>query len=418
MLSGAVVAMLDQALLSAMNFCIGLAFISLAAKTDYGIYTQLFGLLMLSQTLQGALANAPLVSLGPKRRRRARQALAAHLFRLQTLISLLLALVACSGVSIAVWWLEMPALSHAIALPFALAIAGQWIREFARKYHFLTLNPHRTLAIDCLYAAVLGSLLLAMVLLERFNTVSVFWAMATANLLAGGHGLIRTKLRPFALHGRAGQRLRDSWQLSKWTLPSVVVTWGSNYSFIYIVAAMIGAAAAAEISAARLLVMPAALCINAWSNTFSPRFSQWVGEGDFNRLGKVMFWSAIGLTGITLAYGTALALVYDLLVTYVLGEGYADIGGMIVLWLLYIAIFAVRKIGVIAMVGGGHYKEMFGYSLANFICSLPILVLATWLLGTRGAVIGLIAVESINLALVWLRGWPDLKRRWQRTGGS
>ena len=66
LLSNALAGMIDQALLSALNFAIGLLFIRLASKEEYGLYTQFFGLLMLSQSLQNALTNSPLIALGAK----------------------------------------------------------------------------------------------------------------------------------------------------------------------------------------------------------------------------------------------------------------------------------------------------------------------------------------------------------------
>ena len=42
----------------------------------------------------------------------------------------------------------------------------------------------------------------------------------------------------------------------KWTLPGMAVTWGQTTGYAYIVAAFLGSAAVAEMSAARLFVMP------------------------------------------------------------------------------------------------------------------------------------------------------------------
>ncbi len=66
--SGAVIAIIDQAMLSALNLLIGLAIIRLGEKLDYGIYVQLFTLLLLAQSLQDAAINAPMVALAPQHR--------------------------------------------------------------------------------------------------------------------------------------------------------------------------------------------------------------------------------------------------------------------------------------------------------------------------------------------------------------
>lgn len=409
MLSGAVLAMLDQALLSGVNFAIGLSFIRLTDKTDYGLYTQFFALLLLSQATQNALSNAPLVSIGARRHARGMQALAAHLFRMQTVASLGLALLAITGVHLSVGTGLLPELPTALALPFAAAIVGQWVREFARKYSYIRLEPGRALATDALFAGLLLILLLVGIWQQRFGTAWVLGSMGMAHLIAGAVELQHARLRPLKSHGHWRPQLHAAWQKSRWSLPSVIVGWGSNYSFVYVVAAMGGIAAAAEISAARLLMMPAGLVVIAWSNTFSPRIARWVGARDFSTLRRVIGYSIGALLAIILGYAVLLALGFDLLIRWVIGADYAAVLPMSMWWAIYFCINATRKIGNACLVGDGRFRELFHYSWMTFVIGLPATIALTYQLGSVGAIIGLMVAEVLEIALTWLHGWRKVR---------
>lgn len=416
MLSGAAVATIDQAMLSATNMLIGLSFLRFASKVDYGVYVQLFALLMLSQSLQNALVNGPMVPMAPKRRARGMRAIAAHLFRLQTVVSVILVCVAFTGIEVASLGFHLPALPHSVALLFSLALGGQWLREFVREYNFLRLLPHATLVIDLLYVFLMALGLGLGIALDRFNTDWVFGSMACANFVAGFFGMWRTRLRPFAIHGEGRKTLSEAWTLSRWTLPSVVISWGSNWTFVYIVAWMVGVAAAADVSAARLLLMPVALCTVAWTSVFVPRASRWVGRGELDVVIRVVRWSVLGLWLLILGYTVTLVLAYGLLQTWVLGPEYGGLRTLTLAWALFFLINVLRAAATLSLVGGGHYRALFVYTCIAFVLGIPLVVALTHVYGSLGAVLGLAASEFLLAMIIWLHGWPLLKRRWGPAG--
>lgn len=412
MLSGAVVAILDQAMLSATNLLIGLAFLRFGSKVDYGIYVQLFALMMLSQSLQNALVNGPMVPLAPKRRARGMRAFAAHLFRLQSLVSAVLVVLAFTGVEVAIAGFNLPALPHSVAAPFALAIAGQWLREFVRDYNFLRLSPHETFMIDGIYVGIITLSLGVGVALDWFSTTWVFAAFTLANFAAGWVGLRRTRIRPMSAHGHWQKPLGEAWALSRWTLPSVVVTWGTNWSFVYIVAGIVGVAAAAEVSAARLLMMPAGLCAVAWTAVFLPRASRWVGKGEFDTLIRVIRWSIMGLWGLIIGYACLLLVLYDLLETWVLGESYQGLRPLTLAWTAFLLSSVLQSAGTLSLVAGGHYRVLFAYTCISFVIGIPVIVTLTYSMHSLGAVIGLTVSELLLATITWSHGWPLLKSHW------
>ena len=111
-------------MLSALNLLIGLAIIRLGEKLDYGIYVQLFTLLLLAQSLQDAAINAPMVALAPQHRARRMRAICAQLFRLQLGLSILVAFLAFTGILATSWRVGAEALPPSTAWPRRRAVTA------------------------------------------------------------------------------------------------------------------------------------------------------------------------------------------------------------------------------------------------------------------------------------------------------
>lgn len=409
-LSGTAVSVIDQAMLSGLNLLIGLAIIRLGAKADYGIYVQLFTLMLLAQGVQDALINAPMVAMAPKGRQRRLRAICAHLFRVQFCMALALGGVALLGLLAAAGPLDLEGLRHSVAVPFALAVIGQAAREYARDYSFLDLRPERVLLVDALYVGIVLAGLVTGAALGRLHVEWVFAAVAVGGMVSGWWGLARSGLRPLHNHGRGWRILKEAWSLSRWALPSVVIWWVSNYAFIYIVAGLIGVLAAADVGAARLLLMPVGLCSVAWGNIFLPRASRWIGQRAYGLVQRVAGWSCLGLAGLIGVYLAALLLAYPWLERWVLGDEYSGLQPLAVAWAAYFAAAAFRNSGSQAMSAGARYRDMFWYTLLGMVITVPLLVWMTMQVGVTGAVWAQALVEVVMGLVIWLHGWPRVRR--------
>lgn len=400
LLSNALAGMIDQALLSALNFGIGLLFIRLATKEEYGLYTQFFGFLMLSQSLHNALTNAPLLALGPKLPKEGARILAEHLLRLQSGVSIALAVLSL----IAVWMTDrvasIPQLDMAVAGGFVIALIGQWLREYARVYHFLNMRPGSALLTDALYGIVLVLGLLAVAGGLEVTTTWVLLVSGGASAVAGLQCIFHERIGLGRASRDAKELMQRAWAVSRWTLPGTVIDWLSRNTFAIIVGAIVGLAAAAEITAARLLLMPAGLCVTAWGKVFAPRFAMWWGAGDTRLLTSVSWVSGTAMVGMVAVYFAMLILGFDLLLRYVLGQDYAEARPLLPLWAIYFAITAIRQVGTVTLAAGERFRALFHYGWIATAIGLPAAIVLTVEAGTQGAIIGLIVGESVLAALV------------------
>lgn len=410
----AIVGIVDQGLVSAANLAIGLVFIAFGDKTDYGIYVQLFALVMLSQSIQNALINGPWVTLGPKYQRRRSRALSAHLFRLQSIVSAALAGVGFIALLGAAYWLALPTLTTAVAVAFAVLIPGLWLREFARDFYFLRLQPERALAVYALSTGVILASLAVATVYWRINALMVLSILALSCWLSGLWGMHRARLAPFANHGRARPALAAAWIHSRWALPSVVLSWAFANSQLFVAASLLGATASADIAAARLLIMPAGVCVLGWSSIFLPNVSYWIDRGDFQRINKTLRFSLLGLWAIIIVYALILWAGYGFLLDFLLGDEYAGLLPLVGIWALYFMINAAVVGNNWILAAAGEYRLLFIYACATFAVTLPAMIAATWLFGTTGTLASLILAQAGQLGMLRGHGVLKVKQLWAR----
>lgn len=412
LLGGAIISVIDQGVLSAVNLLIGLAFIKYAGKLEYGVYVQLFALMMLSQTMQNALINGPILTLIPKRRMRRRQAMLVHLFRFQTLVALGLVVVSVVGMEIAILGLSVPGVSQDVVVPFTLAVFGLWAREYARSYYFLRLETTAVLLVDAAYVGFVLAALAMGVLIGHFGLSWVLASVGLGNLFAAALGLRRTPLRMFGAHGRAASSLGDAWEMGRWTMPGAMTSWVANHSFVFVVAGVIGANAAADVSAARILLMPAGLCVVAWGKIYLPQASTWIGQNALPTLVRVGLISGGLLVAVVVLYMLVLGAAYPLLEQYLLGDKYAGLLPMCISWSAFFAANAYRVIATMALTAAELYRLLLVYTVLGQVVGLPLVIGLTMQFGAIGAIWALTTVEVLLIVVIVTDGRRRLYQRW------
>src|SRR5213079_151583 len=137
----------------------------------------------------------------------------------------------------------------------------------------------RLLLADAAFAlAAASGLWLAFRATGEVRAGRVLAVAGVAALLPGAGVLALARRRVGARDLRRAARLLVG--QGKWTLPGMAVTWGQTTGYAYIVAWFLGSAAVAELSAARLFVMPLNTLMTAWGRIFVPRAGALLATGD------------------------------------------------------------------------------------------------------------------------------------------
>lgn len=417
--------LIDQALLSALNLALGLVLIRLATKTTYGIYSQIFVAGIFAATLLDALITGPMTTLAPGRTPAQRHSMVAFLYRFQLRASALMALVFGAGAAVlaALFAPEVDPLW--LGLGFAVYVFAGALREYRRSVGFIEGQSPQVLLMDLGYAvaAALGAALLAW--RGWLDVPAIFMVLGAANLVAllkparwmhnrPEAGAEADSLAPADERVAYRAAVGAIWQRGRWAMPGALVAWATNYGYLYISAAALGAAAAADLNASRLLLMPIALSVTAWSRVVRPVASRLFAAHHWHALDKLTWASVAGIELLTMLYVALLWWALPWLEQHVLGAKYAGMEPLILAWGGYFAVNAARWIGSSWLTSNDSYAIL----LISGVVSLVIMLVATAVLlplyGIWGAILALVVVETVDLVLIW--GWMlPLTRRHARS---
>lgn len=392
-------AALDQAWLSFVNFGVSIAFIRYGTKSDYGLYMLLFGAINLVQGFQNALFISPFATLYPQAVREERNSILCFLVWGQILFG---CAAACLGLIFC--WLyfsfftELPISSvFELAFCFAMAILGLIAREASRSYQYVLSRAGTALVGDMVFGFFLIAGLVVMIARTGVNTAGVLVITGLAGLLPLSRPLILRIVPSIKL------RLTDAnsfWSCGRWAIIGVVISWMNMNLLGYAAAAAFGLSSVAEITAARLFMMPLVLGLPVWSNLLRPRFSQWYSERKFKQMCTVTYLSSVIGTVLVILYLGLIAIAYPWLEN-VIGKDYFGIFPMIVAWAIFYIVVTIRTVLMAnLMVNESGYKSLSKVSSVGLLLLGPAMLLASQE-GAVWMIYALIAIEIAQTFLVW-----------------
>jgi O-antigen/teichoic acid export membrane protein len=322
-------ALIDQSLLSALSFVVSIFLIRVVSKVEYGYYAVAVPASLFLVSLQNALVNTPLTVLLAGKHGSDRQRYLGGLLYGQLVAILPVASLGLGAAALLRWWGIDPGQS-AVAAAVCAAIAGLLLREFTLSYLFAVERPGRVLQMDVLYALLfLGSVAITHWL--------VGITVPTMILLTGASGLGAAAAFLRGLDWRweaptARASFLENWQLGRWALVGVVVTHLQSYSYMYLLAALVGSTAVADVSAARLLLMPLMLVQTGWAKIAVPHGSRLREGGEARRFFSQVDAASAALAAGGLLYVGALLHLSGFLLHALLSDKYASAFEYLPLW--------------------------------------------------------------------------------------
>ncbi len=149
MLSQSLASIIDQFLLSGLNFGIGILLIRLATKEEYGAYTQLFAAGLLAATLLEAFLGTTLTTLVARKESKEQSKMIVAAKKLQHRLSIGMALFfGIGGAAFLHNLKEENIIVIEIGLAFGLYIFTLTQREFRRTLYFLKHKATDVLKLD------------------------------------------------------------------------------------------------------------------------------------------------------------------------------------------------------------------------------------------------------------------------------
>lgn len=396
-------AVVDQALLSAANFLVGLLLIRNCSDEDYGHYVLGFTALLLLTGLQGAYIGGPLSVLAPRQSPERKRRMLASLYRQSgrwtARVALSLA-VGCGLLGLAGWLAWSLATLGAV---YCAVIAFALQREYLRTGLMIYERPQAVLRADLVYVALLVAGVAAAALLSEPAVPWAFAAMAAASLV-GARLAHRELARAAGLHGEELPGLwRELAPLGGWAMVGTLVYWSFSQGYNYVVAGTLDLAAVAALNAARLLMMPANLMVSGIKQLLLPMAARWHQSLGLDPMLRRLLGFAAAVMALSLIYFGLLWLLRDWVFAVVLKKQFADRDEMLLLWMLMFLIAGLRDLLMTGLLVRERFRSMTGLSSVSALFSLLTCWWGTQIYGPAGAILGLVLGETINLVgVLWL----------------
>jgi len=323
------IAAIDQGLLSAINLGVQILLINTVTKSDYGYYAIAFSIIMYMMSFQNAVVNTPItVSIASKTEDEINRYVSS-VFSGQ-LIALAFIVIFGSVITSILYFFGLGEEESLIVASLCIGSFGILNREFLRAYFFAVEEPGRVLKLDFYYGVIYLGLICIAYLLFKINVPLIIIFMGFA---AGFDSLILNKRFKFDFNfTNIKNSYNENWQMGKWSLLSVTLTHLQNYSYLYVIGALLGSAAMADVSASRLLLMPLGLLTIGWGNVVRPYGSKLREQ---NQL-KKFFWNLVlaGLAFPVLVLLITLILYFssDILLEYVFTKDYDTVFDYLFYW--------------------------------------------------------------------------------------
>ncbi|MBV6421304.1 MAG: hypothetical protein DAHOPDDO_02579 [Ignavibacteriaceae bacterium] len=393
------IASVDQAFLSALNFLISIVLIKTVSKPEYGYYSIFFSIILFMASIQTAVINTPLAVLLITKKGDKKKIYVGSLYFGQNLFLFLFALVGIV-MGMVTWYFNLLDSSlSAIISAISIASIGILLREFLRAYFFADEAPKTVLIIDVIYIVLFIILSFLAYLFFQLNVAVVFFLMGLSSFFVGLY--FSTKSKWQFSRSDIKTSYSENWKYGKWALFGVTVTHIQTYSYLYLLGIIVSSAAVADVSAARLLLMPLILVQEGWSKVILPYGSKLREEKRLSRLFKEQIAITIAFVVIVMFLVLALIFFKPLLLRIVLSSKYANSFNYIFYWG---AIFAMGFITLNASFGLQVLKHFELISKINFVTMLVTVLLAYFLIysnGIEGGLLALLVGQTISAILLW-----------------
>jgi O-antigen/teichoic acid export membrane protein len=389
-------AMLNQALLSAGNFAVGLLLIRRTPHMQYGYYVLIVTAVQLLTQLQIAFIQPSMVRRVAAGDRATRREFVGGAYREQRRRALWGAAV-CSFVLLILWYTKVLNTSLTlIVLASIFAVLATLYREYFRMVLLAYRIPIKALQVDIFYVAVLC----AGAYLATLSGESAMVAALTLGLSGAVGGWLLSRMvwhhEGWEIDG-APHVFTEMAPFGTWAVIGAAIHWAFAQGFIYIVAGTLGVTAVATISATRLLLMPVNLMASGLGSMTFPTVSRWLQHNPVNAVFRRLSLLAAGIAMLGGLYVIIMWIFRDWIFTYVTKGQFEHRDTLLLLWSAVFLLMAVRDQMLYLPAACGRYRIMAWLTLATAILSLVTCYVCMRLFGVVGALVGVLTGEAFNI---------------------
>lgn len=389
----------DQGLFAAANLIVNALLARWLSVREYGTFAFSYSIFLLLGTVHTALLSEPMLIFGPGKYAADVTEYVKRLLRGHWMIMGVCG-IPCALVGVILWRRHAPMLGEAflglaIAAPFILV---SWLM---RRACYIRARPQWAAAAGALYLVLMVA---GTFLLSRQGALTIgsaFAVMGGASALAAAW--LMARLHAFARSTRAGASLpevrSDHWAYGRWAAATGMLSWVPLNLYYVALPIWGGFAVTGALKALVTLVMPLIQVQAALSNLLTPALVRARGGRDFGRLLRA---SLAGFALASLGYWLLLGALHPLLIHWLYGGRYDDVGPM--LWLVGILpLFAGTGEALSDALRALERPDLiFWAALASSGTTVIVGLGAAALAGVTGAAVGQALSLAAAAAVMWL----------------
>ena len=396
------ISVVDQSLLSLLNFVIGIWLIRSASKYEYGLYLAGNAAVTYLLGIQAALVNVQMTVRAPLYQGKERVHFCAALVKAQLLFFSIPSLLFAGGAVVFTIGGGAYRDEMLLAGTVAMTFIGVLAREFFRSYFFQEQNPLAVLIIDIFYSIfLLCGLAVAVWTLHRDIHIAFLLTAGGASLIVGVVAARFAHLPSLReVHG-IKTAVAEAWHGGRWALAGMSVTWIQDQSYIFLVGTIAGASATAEAGASRLFLAPATLTLAGIFRVLMPRWAHMRQSGEMMKVRSMTLRTAWVVAGIVAAYAVVASVVQKKAIPILFPGEYGNIGILVIFWGIICDLQAARTAYSTGLQVFERFREI---TIVNTYSAAIVLVSGYYLVhmyGVSGGMMAQVIGEFTLTGLLW-----------------
>ncbi len=394
-------ALIDQGLVSGVNFITGLVLARFLGMEGYGQFVLAYGIILFLSGIQMALIISPMMVMGPTRGDDQKAIYYCAVARQQFVFAVACVLIVYSfaftvGRLFPEWQLQ------AIAAPLAAVAVLFTTQDFIRRLLFVLNQALPALFNDLVSYGLQLTLLIMLGIYSDLTAGDALWIIALTSLAA----IITLPLlsRIASAYVLGGMRKlprtstdRQHWDFGKWLVGRNIVYWGGTQLLIYMAGAMLSVATVGAMTAARNIVGLTNLLFLAMENLVPSRAARIYHQRGIAALGRYL--RRVGAIGgaLTLAIVGIAAIAPEFWLKVFYGDTYQGYGWVVIWWCAFNFIGFFHRPLASGLRAIDKTREIFSSALYGSVSAILTGYICIKILGLAGIMLSLALVQTIIL---------------------
>lgn len=392
------IVLLDQILVSGVNFLTGILMARYLGIEEFGRFTLIWMIVLFFQSLQNALIISPMMSIGPKQNTDKESSYYGVILTQQILFTFLSSIFVIILFSICntfypSWHLD------GLLMPILASVIFSQHQELLRRYFFTRRISNFAFLNDLI--SYLGQLILLFILFSytKATTINVLWIISGTSALAvlAGTGIVR---RLNFSWEENKQVLKRHWGSSKWLLNSTLLLWVSGNLMIIMSGMLLGNAAVGILKACQNILGVTHILFNALANWVPVQASKLLHQENFKAMEQYLLKTT--KTGGIITFILTMPAIFFPTITliFLYGNNFKSHQWILFSYALVYLIMFINQMLTFALRAVENTQPIFFGYLATALISICIAYPTIKYFGIQGVIIGMLSLTVINCSIL------------------